>query len=88
MKQKLEQVRKTIDEIDDQIIGLIMRRLDLVREIGAIKEISDREVDDPEREAEIVDRLQGTISGRLSVEEIRTVFGPIFSLAKNIQKNR
>jgi monofunctional chorismate mutase len=88
MKQKLEQVRKTIDEIDDQIMDLILKRIDLVRKIGEIKESFNQEVADPGREAQIIGRLKTRVANQLSVEQIRQVFDPIFTLSKKVQKER
>ena len=67
-KKKIEQVRKKIDKIDDQILELIKKRGVHAKEIGSLK--SQLSVKSsfykPEREAQILRRLIEKNSGLIS----------------------
>jgi chorismate mutase len=47
---KLEDLRKMIDETNDQIIALFSKRLEIAKEIAKIKKENKLPVYDPERE--------------------------------------
>jgi len=61
----LEDLRREIDEIDDQIHDLLMRRTDVVGRVGALKRREDAPALAlrPGREAEIIRRIVGRHSG-------------------------
>jgi chorismate mutase len=53
----IKNLRKIIDEIDEQIIDLIKSRMNVVVEIGRIKKESGSNVVDGKREQEVYQRL-------------------------------
>ena len=53
----IENLRKVIDAIDEQILDLIKSRMDVVAEIGNVKKENHMEVVDEKREEEIYNRL-------------------------------
>src|SRR6185437_12724944 len=61
----LEDLRRRIDEIDDQIHDLLMRRAELVEAIGNSKKSENAPVLRPGREARILRRLVARHRGRL-----------------------
>ena len=57
MTEKLKQLREQIDSLDDQLLQLVNQRAALAQQIGHLKE--DGTVLRPEREAQVLLRLQG-----------------------------
>jgi len=58
MSSEIEALRRKIDEIDRQILGLVKRRLDLVKEIAEIKRKGKLPLTDAAREREIIRRAR------------------------------
>ncbi len=54
---KLEAFRKEIDTIDDNILELLERRMEIVKHIGKLKAQSNTPIYRPEREQKIIQRL-------------------------------
>ncbi|HID60227.1 MAG TPA: hypothetical protein EYP46_00005, partial [Hadesarchaea archaeon] len=54
-RKKLQEFRKEIDQIDEQLISLVAQRLKLAKEIAGIKQKMNLEVRDEKREREIID---------------------------------
>ncbi len=61
----LEELRKRIDELDQQLVQLLNERARFVVEIGKLKSKSDRPVYAPDREKEVFDKLIETNKGPL-----------------------
>ena len=64
MSEKLKQLREQIDRLDDELLKLANQRAALAQQIGHLKE--DGVVLRPEREAQVLQRLQKKNSGPLS----------------------
>ena len=84
---KLEQYRKEIDQIDDEILRLLNERSRSVIEIGKLKRQSDTEANlhTPAREAEIIDRLSRRNVGPFPNEAIRPVYREIMSASLSLE---
>ncbi len=84
---KLEQYRKEIDQIDDEILRLLNERSRSVIEIGKLKRQSDTEANlhTPAREAEIIDRLSRRNAGPFPNEAIRPVYREIMSASLSLE---
>ena len=65
--RSLKTLRRQIDQIDDKLHDLLMRRADLVAEVGAAKQEEHARVEVPLREAEILRRLGGRHAGNLPI---------------------
>ena len=81
----IEELRTKIDKIDTDILNLLNQRMDIVHEIGLIKSASNESVYRPEREKEIIDRLNTLSEGKLNVESIKAIFQEVFAAARNIE---
>ena len=57
-KMNLEETRKEIDNIDDEIISLLSKRQDLIKKIAEIKKELNKSVLDEKREGEIIEKLK------------------------------
>lgn len=54
----LQNARQQIDDIDRRFVELLAQRQAIVDEITEVKAEADRNVKDPDREAELLDRLR------------------------------
>ena len=77
-------LRKEIDTIDGKMIKLLEKRFEKIREIGKIKRENGFEIEDRQREKEIVEKRIS--SSKLSREFIINLFDLIFKESKIIQK--
>ncbi len=81
----IDNIRKQIDRIDQQILNLLNERMELVREIGQLKRTTNAAIYRPERERAILERLSKASSGRLSPQAIEAIFLEIFAVSRNIE---
>ena len=77
----LDDIRKKIDEIDDQLLDLLSRRADAVHEVGEIKKKEGLQIYAPEREDALLKSLAAKNRGRLPEKSIRAIFREIMSAA-------
>ena len=85
-KEKIIELRQIIDFLDDQMLDLLVQRFAVSIEIGEIKASSSINIDDPNREQEIINRLANKLEGKLDRDDIATIFGPIYHISKKLQK--
>ena len=83
--KEIEKLRQRIDEIDDQILELINRRLLAAREIGAIKGRSGAAVVDSRRESQIYQRLSSLNKGPLKETALHRIFRAVIAAGRGIQ---
>jgi chorismate mutase/prephenate dehydratase len=83
----LEEIRNDIDSIDDQLVKLLSRRVELAQEVGRVKGTSNRPYFTPERERQIFDRLDKTNPGPLQTRQLTAIFREIISAARAAEKN-
>lgn len=75
--------RNDIDEIDEAIIGLLRKRMELVSKIGDKKKQAGLSVKDISREAEILSKIR---DGSKYDENIGRIYSKIFEESRNIEK--
>ena len=91
MSEQLKQLRDQIDAIDDQLLQLVSKRAGLAQQIGDIKKKENEAnvgviVYRPEREAQILARMQQNNPGPISNEHIQQLFIEIMSLCRALEK--
>tara|TARA_B100001250_G_C19552756_1_gene679752 strand:+ start:424 stop:696 length:273 start_codon:yes stop_codon:yes gene_type:complete len=86
IKKRIDNFRSQIDDIDNQIMKLLVRRFSISSKIGEIKSINKLKINDSHREKEIIDRLSKDYIGVLDCNQIASIFNPIYSISKQIQK--
>lgn len=84
MSEELKQLRDQIDAIDDQLLQLVSRRAALAQQVGKIKKSGI--IYRPEREAQILARMQAQNPGPVSNEHIKQLFTEIMSLCRALEK--
>ena len=83
---KIKELRKLIDKIDNQLFDLLVERFDVSKKIGDIKASKNINIDDPNREQEIIDRLSIKLEGKLKKEDIETIIRSFYYISKKLQK--
>lgn len=83
----IEAWRRRIDEIDDELLRLLNRRLESVVQIGHAKAEAGTTITDPDRESAIIDRLLTLNDGPLDEDSIRRVFGTIIAEMRRLESD-
>ena len=83
---ELERLREEILDCDHELIRVLARRRDLVREVGALKARHGLQVTDPKREAAVV-RRAATLARNAGVDEelVRNLIWKIMASAREQQ---
>jgi len=84
MIEQLKQHRDQIDAIDEQVLKLVNERAKLARQIGSLKD--DGVIYRPEREAQVLRRLQANNQGPLSAEAVANIFRSVMSNCRALEK--
>ncbi|MFY0601923.1 MAG: prephenate dehydratase [Cyclobacteriaceae bacterium] len=81
----LDELRQEIDQLDDKIIELLNKRMEVVQKVGLLKRDNKSAIYRPEREKAIVDRLESNSQGILSRAAIEAIFFEIFAVSRNYE---
>lgn len=84
MSEQLKKHRDHIDAIDSQILTLVNERAAHARKIGTLKD--DGVIYRPEREAQILRRMQAENQGPLSNEAVSNIFRAVMSNCRALEK--
>ena len=85
MDKRILKLREEIDKLDEEIIQLLKKRMQISKEVGELKETLDLPVEDKRREQEIIDRLIQQAGRNLSEEQLMRIFTAVFTSSKQIQ---
>jgi len=89
MEDKLKNLRDKIDEIDNKILELLNKRMQIVKEVGELKNNTNAPVYRPERERDIIKRLSELSkkqNGILGKDEIEAIFLEIFAISRALER--
>jgi chorismate mutase/prephenate dehydratase len=86
LNQRLKPLRDRIDAIDQQLIALLNQRAAVALEVGEVKKIFDAPVFRPEREQQVIARLQAMSGGPLRHEHIAAIWLEIMSASRALEK--
>lgn len=81
---ELTDLRKIIDEIDDEIVSLYLKRMGIVAEIAQEKKETNAPVCNLERESEILSRLTKNVPDEFK-KYLKEVYSAIFNTSKDYQ---
>lgn len=81
---KLENMRKEIDKIDNKLANLLSQRFHIVEEICKYKKENGIEIEDINREKKVINNI---LSGKNSKDfhTLKEIFFKIFELSKKFQ---
>ncbi len=81
----LQELREGIDKIDNEMLKLLNRRMQFVKEVGKLKQNDGSSIYRPEREKEILERLNRLNDGDLTPEAIEAIYMEIFAVSRNLE---
>ncbi|MDD4200785.1 MAG: chorismate mutase, partial [Eubacteriales bacterium] len=82
---KLEVLRDEIDKIDNEILKLIQRRTDISTQVAKTKKAAGLPLRNPQREAEILDRISNESSTELK-DFVPQIFSTLFAASRKKQE--
>jgi len=82
----IEEIRKRIEHVDDQLLRLLSVRAQLAIEIGRTKRESGVALYDPAREQEVVNRILENNPGVLDAEALTRLFREIVTESRNAEE--
>jgi chorismate mutase len=85
-QREMETLRERIQQIDDRLVGLLVQRVALAREVGAAKRRAGLPALDPRREAAVV-RHAGERARAAGIhdEDVRYIFWHVIGLCRRAQ---
>ncbi len=84
----LDDLRKQIDTIDDEIATLLAKRMDIVEKIGHLKSQNNSAVYRPEREKAIISRISQKLkNSKLNKKDIEAIFSEVFCISRLLEGN-
>ncbi len=86
MDKRIQKLREQIDEIDEEIIQFLKKRMGISIEVGKLKDELHIPIEDKKREKEIIDRLTKIAGKNLSEEQLIRIFTAVFKSSKQFQK--
>ncbi len=81
----LDELRVKIDTIDDTLLKLYNERMELVHQVGEVKNTTGAPIYRPEREQAILNRLKSQNEGKLTDAAIDALFLEMFAVARNLE---
>lgn len=81
----LKELRKEIDEIDDEILKLLDKRMKVVKEVGKVKLKSNVAIYHPKREKEILHRLIKQNKTNITPKGIESIYQEIFATSRFLE---
>jgi len=82
---ELSELRKRIDALDNELLTLLNQRMSYVKDVGELKRSQKTVIYRPEREKQILDRLNKLNDGLLSRSAIEAIFLEIFAVSRNLE---
>jgi len=83
---KLEELRRQIDEIDEEIVRLLSTRAACALAIGHEKKLAGMGIYQPTREAEVLAHVQHVNQGPLDDGAVRRLFERIIDEARRLER--
>jgi len=83
----LKGLRKKIDEIDDELVDVISRRISLMPEVAEVKRRENVGIDQQDREREVIDNIRKKAEEKgLDPNFMEKIMSEIITESKKIQK--
>lgn len=82
----LDELRQTIDALDDEIVALLNRRAQAAVEIGRLKNAAGTAVFSPDREKAILDRICEVSAGPLSKASLLAIYRELMSASFALER--
>jgi len=85
MSRLIEKAREEITKTDEEIVQLLRRRMNLVLEIGRLKNEHGLPIRDDIRERKVLDHIRDIADEPLQKDELVSLFRRIIEMCRNAQ---
>ncbi|MGA2721051.1 MAG: chorismate mutase [Bryobacteraceae bacterium] len=85
-RDKLEEFRVLVDDVDRRIVALLNERTRVVENIGRVKRQTQMPIYEPRREDQVFANVSATNRGPLTEEAVRRIFERIIDEMRMIQR--
>jgi chorismate mutase-like protein len=85
-RERLEELRVLIDEVDRRVVQLLNERTTVVEEIGRVKRQAALPIYEPKREEQVFANVTASNHGPLSQEALRRIFERVIDEMRKIQR--
>ncbi len=86
--QRVEELRRRVNEVDDQLVRILNERARIVQELGKYKRESGVALFDPRREEEILRRVAEINEGPIYDTSMRDIFELIMHRIRDLEAER
>lgn len=83
----LRQLREQIDQADQDLVKALVKRYDLVMEVGRVKRASGQAVFDPKREEQVLGKVTNLAQRPEYEAALRAVYQEIMDQAKRLEED-
>ncbi len=87
-RERLEELRVLIDEVDRRIVDLLNQRTRVVEDIGRVKREAALPIYEPKREDQVFANVAQSNQGPMTHEALRGIFERIIDEMRKIQRIR
>jgi chorismate mutase len=87
-RNKLDEFRVLIDDVDRRIVELLNERTLVVEEIGRVKRLGKLPIYEAKREEQVYDNVKACNHGPLPTAALRRIFERIIDEARGVQRAR
>jgi chorismate mutase-like protein len=87
-REKLEEYRVLVDDVDRRLVALLNERTRVVENIGRVKRGSGLPIYEPRREDQVMANITENNAGPLSEQAVRRIFERIIDEMRHIQRVR
>ncbi|MGD9677468.1 MAG: chorismate mutase [Vulcanibacillus sp.] len=81
----LESIREEIDKIDEEIVGLFEKRMEMVQQIANHKEKFNQPILHKDREQEVLKKCKSKLSNKDFENELEELYECVMRISKRIQ---
>lgn len=86
MEKQFKILRKKIDNIDDNIVALLLKRFKVVRKLGKLKKKQNLKIVNKNREKEILLRIKNKAKNKKEQDYLSGIFSSIISNSRKLQR--
>jgi chorismate mutase len=87
MTDEIQQLRKKVDQVDEQILNALSERAKICRDIGLIKKKKGLQIRDTARENEVYERVkEKAVQFHLNSRQVESVYREIVNMCSGVQE--
>ena len=83
---ELQEIREQLDQVDQEIVELFEKRMELCIEVGKNKRETGKKIYDQERERKKLDTLSQMVSNDFNKAAVKELFEHIMEISRKLQK--